>query len=104
MERNASKLNATKIIIMTYANSESHQRTTAERAPEGTRLSPFPMKIDREFNVSSSAPFPVSASMNKSKKPSTANASEEKKLELSWAAYITASIPTGLEIGRSYKL
>ena len=56
----------------------------ADRAPEGMRFSPPPSVSDREFNdVSSSCPLlSVLESMNRSKKPSTATAKDEKKLEL----------------------
>ncbi len=66
----------------TYANSESHQRTIADKAPDGIRFSPFPKVL--EFNdVSSSLPlFSVLESMKRSRNPSTAVASDEKKLEL----------------------
>ena len=68
----------------TYANSESHQSTIADKAPEGIRFSPPPNVRDLEFSdVSSSLPLlSVLESMNKSKNPSTAMASDEKKLEL----------------------
>lgn len=73
----------------THASSESHQSTIADKAPEGILFSPPPNVSDLEFNdVSSSLPLLLSAlvSINKSKKPSTATASDEKKLELIWAA------------------
>ncbi len=75
----------------------------ADKAPDGIRFSPPPKVSDLEFNDVSSSLLLLSVleSMKRSKKPSTAMASDEKKLELIWAAYITASIPTGLEMGLS---
>ena len=72
----------------TYASSESHQSTIADKAPDGTRFPPVPTLNDLEFIevLSSFPPLSESESMNKSRNPSTAIARDEKKLELSCAA------------------